>query len=534
MFPLTMPNVSSLFRPPALLFITLLIVGLADGKAARPSTASAPVTWRNALIINEDNSHFYSSRATDKMTVQGLHEWVDQYAGTAVTHLFLCPNAMRTSFRSKSRDAIWEPVDGVKPTARWPVHAERLADAGLDPYAIWIARSREKNLSPWLTMRMNDVHSVNEPESYFHSSFWREHPEMRRVPNGSVTPWVNQALNYRHFEVRKHNLDLIDELLERYDPDGLELDWMRFGHHLTPGRERDEGHLLTEFMKEVKQKVDFASKRRGHPIHLAVRVPAHPDAASGLGMDAIDWAKAGLVDLIVPCPFWTTSDYDIPVELWLERLEDTARRVAVIPGLEYNSRAFPSSKSVANTLGSARGFAANAFARGATSIYLFNWMDSETRPVSEEDYHELLTVGLTAPALSGRLRRHPITYRDTVPVGFSNGVQLPVKTSAEAQLRIRVGSLRDVKTASLILGFSPTTPAASAQAPSIMINGKATTGKSEALSSVSDLGGVGSALRYPIPPSLLRDGDNLISLTPASTSAPDGEIVWAEFRLNES
>jgi len=528
-----MPHASALLRPLAILVLSLLTVGIADCGAAAPTSASAPATWRNALIINEDNSHFYSSRSADKMTLQGLHEWVDQYAGTAVTHLFLCPNSMRTSFRSKSRDAIWEPVDGVKPTARWPVHAERLANAGLDPYAIWIARSREKGLSPWLSMRMNDVHSVNEPESYLHSNFWRAHPELRRVPNGSVTPWVNQALNYRYPEVRAHNLALIDELLERYDPDGLELDWMRFGHHLTPGNERDEGHFLTEFMQEVKRKVDSASKQRGHPIYIAVRVPAHPDAASGLGMDAIAWAKTGLVELIIPCPFWTTSDYDIPVELWLERLGTTARNVAVIPGLEYNSRAFPSSKSVANTLGSARGFAATALARGATSLYLFNWMDSETRPVSESDYKELITVGLSAPAVSGRFRRHPVTYRDTVPAGFPNGVQLPLRTSAAAQLRIHVGSLQGVEQASLILGFSPASPAASSPTPTIAVNGKTITGKSEALSTVSDLGGVGSALRFPVPPKLLRDGDNHITVTPASTSASDREIVWAELRLNE-
>ena len=56
---------------------------------------------KNAFIINEDNSHFYSSRPAEDMTLKGLNAFVDQYAGTAVTHLFLCPNAMRASFRSR-------------------------------------------------------------------------------------------------------------------------------------------------------------------------------------------------------------------------------------------------------------------------------------------------------------------------------------------------------------------------------------------------------------------------------------------------
>ena len=113
--------------------------------------------------------------------------------------------------------------------------------AGLDPYAIWISRCREKRISPWLSMRMNDVHSVDDPSHFLHSTFWREHPEYWRVPHGSAAPWVNRALNYAHAAVREHQMSFVRELLERYDADGLELDWMRFGYHLTPGREREEG-----------------------------------------------------------------------------------------------------------------------------------------------------------------------------------------------------------------------------------------------------------------------------------------------------
>ncbi len=57
---------------------------------------------------------------------------------------------------------------------------------------------------------------------------------------------------YAHAAVREHQMSFVRELLERYDPDGLELDWMRFGYHLTPGREQEEGTILTEFVREVR------------------------------------------------------------------------------------------------------------------------------------------------------------------------------------------------------------------------------------------------------------------------------------------
>ena len=309
---------------------------------------------RDLLVINEDNSHFFGTRKPEDMTIEGLHAFVDQYAGSAVTHLFLNPNAMRASFRSRSRDAIWDPVAGKEPVDLWPQNAKRLFAAGLDPYEVWINRCREKGISPWLSMRMNDVHSVDESDNFMHSSFWREHPQCWRVPHGAASPWVNRAMNYAHAEVREHQMAFVRELLERYDADGLELDWMRFGYHLTPGREREEAAILTEFVRATRALTNDWSTKRGHPILFGVRVPAHPDAAAGLGMDAVAWARAGLVDLIVPCPFWSSSDFDIPVELWRERLGAVADQVTVAPGLEYNARPWPGGAAVANDLACAQ------------------------------------------------------------------------------------------------------------------------------------------------------------------------------------
>jgi len=133
------------------------------------------------------------------MNLEGLHAFVDQYAHTAVSHLFLCPNAMKASHRSKVRDAIWELKDGQKPpqeefAKKWCENARLLDERGLDPYAVWIARCREKEISPWLSMRMNDVHNADDVDNYIHSSFWRKHPDYWRVPGGSG--WTDRALDY--------------------------------------------------------------------------------------------------------------------------------------------------------------------------------------------------------------------------------------------------------------------------------------------------------------------------------------------------
>ncbi|MCU0978992.1 MAG: hypothetical protein MUF25_07470 [Pirellulaceae bacterium] len=494
------------------------------------TAAGKPGSLCNMLALNEDNSHFFGTRKAEEMTTAGLHAFVDQYAGSAVTHLFLCPNAMRASFRSRSRDAIWDPVGGNEPDGQWPQNAKKLFAAGLDPYQVWISRCREKAVSPWLSMRMNDVHDVDNPDNFMHSSFWRAHPELWRVPHGEASPWTNRAMNYAHAAVREHQLAFVRELLERYDPDGLELDWMRFGYHLTPGRERDEAAILADFVRDARSLTNDWSKKRGHAILLGVRVPAHPDAAAGLGMDAVQWARDALVDLIVPCPFWASSDFDIPVELWRERLGAAAQRVAVAPGVEYNSRPWPGGQAVANDLAALRGFAASADHRGADSLYLFNWMDSETRPVTADDYTRLLRDGLSPQVVASSPRRHLVCYRDTVPAGFPNGAQLPVEASAGGSFRIHVGAKPASGQPWAVVGLARREGVGESRLEA-KLNGRVL----DPAEDLPNCGGLGPdtvrAVRFPCPREALQDGYNELSIR--QTGGPAGQqIVWVELRVD--
>lgn len=501
----------------------LMVAGL--GRAGEPGEELLV----GMLVINEDNSHFFGSRSPEEMTSAGLNAFVDQYAGSAVTHLFLCPNAMRASFRASSRDAIWDPVEGKEPEGLWPQNAKRLFEAGLDPYEVWIGRSREKGISPWLSMRMNDVHDVGDADNFMHSSFWREHPEYWRVPNGPAGPWVNRAMNYAEAAVREHQMALVRELLERYDPDGLELDWMRFGYHLTPGREREEAGILTQFVREARRLTADWSKKRGHAIRLGVRIPAHPEAASGLGMDAVAWAKEGLVDMIVPCPFWSSSDFDIPVELWIARLGEAADRVAVAPGIEHNARPWPGGAAVANDLAALRGFAASAYSRGAENIYLFNWMDSQTRPVRESEYAVLLRDGLARETVVNAPRRHPICYRDTVPSGFPNGAQLPADAREGREFRIHVGPKPEAGKVWAVAGLAKREGVGEASFEA-SLNDQKLSATEEVASLDRFGGGTVRAVRFACPLDVVEDGYNRLRIGQIEGSAGQ-QIVWAEIRV---
>ncbi len=165
----------------------------------------------SGIALNEDNSHFFYTRAGQPLDAALVDALIDQYAGTQVAEMMLCPNCMRTSYASQVWDPIWRgyqpggPDDqpllaSLKPQDRvgarkWIHTAWQLAHDGIDVYERWIARCRRHGISPWLSMRMNDVHNVDDERCYIHSEFWREHPEYRRVPY-RFAEWPDRAFDY--------------------------------------------------------------------------------------------------------------------------------------------------------------------------------------------------------------------------------------------------------------------------------------------------------------------------------------------------
>lgn len=484
------------------------------------------------LVINEDDSHFFGSRKAEDMTVEGLNAFVDQYANTKVTHLFLCPNAMKASYRSKVWDAIWElkgtqqpPPDGfAKP---WCENARLLSERGLDPYAVWIARCREKKISPWLSMRMNDVHNADDADCYIHSSFWREHHEYWRVPD-SKGSWVERAFDYGIPEVREHAMAFVKELLERYDADGLELDWMRFGYHFKPGHEAEGAEILTQFMRDVRALTKEWAQKRGHAVLLGARVPTHPDAAKGLGMDGVRWVQEGLVDMLVPTPFWATSDFDIPMELWRERIGDAAKNIVLAAGQEILSQGYPGGKQVENDLTSCRGFAAAHLYRGADQVYLFNYMDAEPMQGGPGTYRTLLERGLALDEATTQPRRHLVTYRDTVPPGFPNNRALPVLGFAGGDFRIYIGPAPKSGSVRFVAGLAQRDGADKAEFE-VSINDAACTPAAD-VAPPPNLPAVARAASFDCPLAAIKDGYNVIRLKQKPEQA-EQQVIWAELRV---
>jgi hypothetical protein len=190
--------------------------------------------------------------------------------------------------------------------------------------------------------------------------------------------------------------------------DGLELDWNRFPLHFREGEEIEQGKMLTQWTGAVREVVRAAEKKWKHPVRLVARVPARPEVAYGTGLDAVSWAKRGLIDHLVVAPFFSTTDYDIPVERWLELLQRTG--VGVTAGLEIRVEPYPGSPTLPNTPERRRGAAMAHLARGSQGIYVFNYFEGRSEAGSElwQLFNEMASI----EKLASKDRSYVVTFVD--------------------------------------------------------------------------------------------------------------------------
>jgi len=385
------------------------------------------------LYYNQDCTDFFNNwEVGEGNGGEVLDGFVDLVAGAGVTHFLCNTNAQLANYQSDVWQAFWDGLDPDGPDDQ-PLLAGIPASLGPDAVCGWrrlitrmmalhqqgidypervVRRCRHHGMSPWISIRMNDVHNNDDEDHPIHSHFWRDHPELYRQ---GFSGYFATAFDFAHQEVRDHYMNLIRETLERYDIDGLELDFQREPYLFNRGEEERGRALLTTWMDTVRHEVEGHAARRHHAIQLGVRVPAQPAAALAMGMDAVTWARRGLVDLIVVTPRWSTLDYDMPLALWRERLAGS--NVALLGGLEILSADSPAAAKHVVTPEEARGAAAQVLHHGADSVYLFNYFPSPapiegTGSWQHDAYQETLSSLASLDRIAALPRRHTITFCD--------------------------------------------------------------------------------------------------------------------------
>lgn len=434
------------------------------------------------LYYNEDSTNFFFHYdATDGHGAAALDGYLDLLSVAGVTSLLCNTNAQRCNYRSH----VWTPTwEGFNPTGtddqpylapiapaaragwrRLATNMLALHEEGIDYPAHVIEGSRRRHMSPWITLRMNDVHDQDNLEHPIHGRFWCEHAEFwRDSSRQGSNSYFGRAFDFGQDEVRDYYMALIDETLERYDVDGLELDFLREPFLFSVGAEQKGRPLLTEWVGQVRARVDAAALRRGHPVLLGVRTPSRRAVAEAFGLDPLAWARAGWLDLLVVSPRWSTIEFDMPLNEWRQQLEGCTLTLA--GGLEILVGRHWTAPKRPVTAAEARGAAAQVLAGGADVVYLFNYFqsaDAATIPDAwtRDAYTETIASLASLERIAPLPRCHSITFPDLVgPEGTdpdtlqlpAQGTSLlfflptgprPVAGTAELRLEVAVETLAD-------------------------------------------------------------------------------------------
>ena len=489
------------------------------------------------VIYNQDCTEFFVVHPASAMCGELVDTFVDNLAEAGVAALFTNPAAQRVNYASSAREPIWHGYDPAGPDDQpyftgYPTERLRnvrpMLDAmveldrrGIDFHARALARCRHHGIEGWISLRMNDVHDVELANSPLLETYWKEHPEYRRVPY-RFTQSFDRELDYARPEVRQYNLALVLELLARYDLDGLELDFMRFPYHFRIGQELAGGALLTAWLGEIRAAANARGRELGHPVRLAVRVPADPESARQMGLDAVQWADDGLIDLVVITPFWETCDFNMPVCLWRRLLARSGVRLAA--GLEILARGYRQGVFAYQTPDSAAGAAMAALHGGADHVYLFNFFyDMPGQPTglwTQAEGNQLLSAMASPEALAQLPRRHLLTYRDTRAPGEACNETLP-QTGTLAIFRLATGPRPVGRRVTVTLGFRlPSEQATFLACPRVRVNSVLCTGAVEVQ---------GANATYVAPTEALADEVTTVEVE--SVNDKPFTIIWVEVRV---
>ncbi len=435
------------------------------------------------LLHNEDCTNFFWYRSIPEGKAgESIDRYVDVLADAGVTVLFCNTNSRRTNYQSRAWDAYWDGYDpngaddqpflAAIPPAEVKKYREGIGNMlavhkqGIDYPARVIERCRHDGISPWISLRMNDCHYNDNPNHPFHGGFWRKNPQLCRKNSPG---YFANCLDYAHREVRDFYRSLIVETLDRYDVDGLELDFMRECYLFSAGEESQGAKILTEWLRGIRKLVDDAAAKHGHLIRLGVRVPSRPEVAAALGLDAVAWVNEGLIDLLVVTPRWASIEYDMPIQEWRKLLAGSKATLA--GGLEVLYRPCPDGPAVACSPELAKGAAASVLTRGADAVYLFNYFQDGHPGWTPPVYRETLKSMTSLDSLLMQDRTVAVTFRDITAPGETYQPPLPA-TGKELVFSINSGPISDkCRVCELLIGVAQ--PAAGGTAvPAVALNGK--------------------------------------------------------------
>ena len=307
-------------------------------------------------------------------------------------------------------------------TARSAENTRYLMETAGGPVTVLSELCREAGLEFFPRVRMNSHYLHSDPGSPEYGKFRVEHPDLligrpgEDIPEGTIDWDIRTGKDFAYAAVRDYMYSIITELFERFDVDGVEMDFNRHPAFFRREESYQNRYLMTDLVRRVKERMKQVSAERGRDLELAVRVPPTIADSTKIGLDVRQWIDEGLVDIVVAGK--GSIPFEMPIGEFVEAALETDIPVyGCIEGLKPVIDENP-----------IRALAARMWRAGAR-VYLYNYY---TLPA---EWRQRMLPQLADPKKLARLdKRYEIDHTDRIAYGghggtFRNSVpsaQIPV------------------------------------------------------------------------------------------------------------
>ena len=298
--------------------ILLAVMAISHWPQRRQAKGKAVPKVRRILYNNDGDSCMFlkkNSKGPAIVTAEDLKRIVEEiaYPGGQVDTLLLYINSQSTYYPSKvgsMRGTECTPEE----RKHWPdtekqrfSNVEVMFAQGVDPYAVVLAEAKRRGIEALLSYRMNDAHGFN----YLHCKLYRQHPEYR----------LGAGLDFGREAVHDYTFRIIEEAVQRYDCDGIELDFNRFPNFFKDGKSEERIAKINSLVERIRAMIDSESKRRNRHLVLAARVPTSYKQCLAIGCDPVFWAKDGWIDFLAVSEC-LVERYDLPIAPWKKLIQN--------------------------------------------------------------------------------------------------------------------------------------------------------------------------------------------------------------------
>jgi hypothetical protein len=328
---------------------------------------------RRRVIFNNDGDDIWTQ---DANTVESfLDVRHTPLLNTHVDSIFYCTTQSFNHFTHDTRVAeIFRAKSGTFAGNNLDTFLEQKTD-GLRMSSTF---ARQHGLESFWTLRMNDIHDAWTPA--FVSDWKRQAPgrvmstlEKSRQFDDRRRLW--SLVDFEHPDVQPRMVAIIEEVLQNYDVDGVELDFMRAPFYFRTayeGQSATEAQvgILTQLVHAIRSLVLRESEKQRKPLLLSVRVPSTVELCRRIGIDIAAWLQAGLIDVLALGGGYIT--FDLPAKQLIEL--GHKHDVPVYPCLSQSGLMYrpPRGESTKQPPEAWFGAASRLWADGADGIYSFN------------------------------------------------------------------------------------------------------------------------------------------------------------------